>query len=226
MNKKLTLLLLVPLFMITAATAVPNAILEPPNGDFESWSTGRPVNWSYNDLEFWVNEENTYVHGDSSSANINLISGTSTGSFFNDWQTSEIVAGNTYTFSIWILDIDLEGVPPYFHPTGKYGNATLEIELRDGANSQVLASASSATSVTQNDWQELTCTIGSAPSGVGYVHFSVYCTKWTDEAIIYVDDASVSGIFADEFAFTNLVFIGSILIVATIVSLIFKKKNR
>ena len=70
------------------------------NGDFESWTAGVPDGWTTIDPGIIVTEETTIIHGGSSSANIEVTTGSQSNTDFR--QDISIVAGTDYNVSVWV----------------------------------------------------------------------------------------------------------------------------
>ncbi|MFL0353235.1 choice-of-anchor D domain-containing protein [Xanthomarina sp. GH4-25] len=70
------------------------------NGDLESWTGSTPDGWTTIDSGITTSEETTIIHGGSSSASINVTTGTQGSTDFR--QTVSLIIGHNYTASVWV----------------------------------------------------------------------------------------------------------------------------
>ncbi|WP_299102510.1 choice-of-anchor D domain-containing protein [uncultured Winogradskyella sp.] len=137
------------------------------NGDFESWTGSTPDNWTTIDAGITTAEETTIVHGGSSSASINVTTGTQASTDLR--QTIPLINGDNYTVSCWVR-----------HTEGNM-RARLYVDGYEGY------SANGNTST----WQEITYTFTATSTSIE-VGLRFYDQTGFDGAeIVYVDDFTI-----------------------------------
>ncbi|WP_412559715.1 carbohydrate binding domain-containing protein [Winogradskyella sp. MIT101101] len=138
------------------------------NGDFESWTGSTPDSWTTIDGGITTAEETTIVHGGSSSANINVTTGTQASTDFR--QTVALVNGDNYTASVWVR-----------HTEGGM-RARLYIDGYQGYS----------TPANTTTWQELTYTFTATSTSIE-IGLRFYDVAGFDGAeIVYVDDFTLT----------------------------------
>ena len=135
------------------------------NGDFESWTAGVPDGWTTIEAGIVVTEETTIIHGGSSSASVDVITGTQGNTDFR--QDITVVAGTDYNVSVWV-----------YHTEG-FLKARLYIDGYLGYSDNTITGS----------WQELTHSFTAASSGTIEIGLRFYDQPGFDGAeIVYVDD--------------------------------------
>lgn len=167
---------LLSLFLFTIAGA--QNLLS--NGGFEIWSGGIPQHWSISGSGLNTEEENTIIHGGTSSCKLTWTT-TST-----RWIQQEVPVneGASYTFSFWAYDND------------PFGRIRVYMRWYDGSGNRISNSEGSY-SIDGTDWQQLSLT-ASAPATAETIHVEVrvYDVSWGDSitsSSAYVDDALLTG---------------------------------
>lgn len=158
--KLFSALLLLAAFLVTAPVWATVA-----NGDFESWTGSSPDGWTTQDSGIVVQKSTSIVHGGSAAASISVNTGSQASTDFR--QTVNVVAGETYNFSVWIRHTE--------------GN----VKARLYVNGYLDYSDNGLT----NQWQQLSYSYSAASSGSIEVGLRFYDQPGFDGSeIVYVDD--------------------------------------
>ncbi len=155
---------------LTKTTYGQNLIQNP---EFEQWTGNSPNFWNIDD-SITVSEDNTTIHGGTSSANITLLTKNQLlANFYSDM--IPVHSGIEYTFSTWIFDNDSaakgrmviwwKGASTYY---GNYSTDTTE-------------------------WQKITttqvCPTGTDSVSLGLRFYDI-SEQWDGDAVFWIDDAS------------------------------------
>jgi len=98
--RKLTRLSPLTVLLVLAVGLTSNAQNIISNGDFESWSGGNPDGWTTIESGITVTEETTIIYEGSSSASIDVTTGTQGDTDFR--QTVSVIGGTDYNVSVWV----------------------------------------------------------------------------------------------------------------------------
>ena len=135
------------------------------NGDFESWTGGQPDGWTTIDPGITVTEETTIIHGGSSSASVDVTTGTQSNTDFR--QTVSVTGGTTYDVSVWV-----------YHTEGNMKARLYVADYRGYSDNTITGS-----------WQEMTYTYTPAADANIEVGLRFYDQAGFDgDEIVYVDD--------------------------------------
>ena len=140
------------------------------NGDFESWSTSLPDDWTTIDSDISVSQNTTIYNEGASSAEISVNSGSQGDTDIR--QSIDVTEGTTYSFSTWV-----------YHTEG-----LIKARLYIGAEY-----ATYSDNTVLNAWQEVTYSYTAAASGSIEAGIRFYDqTGYVDPEIVYIDNFSVS----------------------------------
>ncbi|MEJ2593617.1 MAG: lamin tail domain-containing protein [bacterium] len=135
------------------------------NGDFESWTGGDPDGWTTIEVGIDVTEETTIVHGGSSSASIDVLTGTQGDTDFR--QDIAVEESKVYDVSVWV-----------YHTEGHVA-ARLYVDGYLNYSDHELT----------GQWQEVTYTYTATATGTIEIGLRFYDqTGFDGEEIVYVDD--------------------------------------
>ena len=142
------------------------------NGNFESWTSGSPDNWTMG-TGITVAQETTTIHGGSSSASVNVTTATQANTDFRN-STLNVVSGTEYAFSCFVYHTEGH-VKARWYIDGIYGTY----------------SSGDATS----NWEEMTYSYTPTTTGSIVVGLRFYDQAGFDGAeIVYVDDFTASAV--------------------------------
>ncbi len=137
------------------------------NGGYENWTSGNPDNWT-SDSGITVTEETTTIHGGTSSASVDVTTGSQASTDFR--QNVNVVSGHTYSVSVWIKHTE--------------GNMKARLYV-DGYRGY-----SDNTNTTS--WQEMTYSYSATSTASISIGLRFYDQSGFDGAeIVYVDDYSM-----------------------------------
>jgi len=139
------------------------------NGDFESWSTSLPDDWTTIDSDISVSQNTTIYNEGSSSAEISVNSGTQGSTDLR--QYIDVTEGTTYTFSTSVYHTD-GLIKARLYIGGDYGTYSDNTVL--------------------SGWQEVTYSYTATASESIEAGIRFYDqTGYVDPEIVYIDDFSV-----------------------------------
>jgi endonuclease I len=137
---------------------------EVTNGSFETWSNGKPANWTTIDSGISVAQNTTVTKEGANSAAITVNTGTQGSTDFR--QLVSVVAGQSYDFSVWVN-----------HSEGSM-KARLYVDGYQGYSNPSLV----------NQWQQLSYTYNATATKDIAVGLRFYDTASFDGSeIVYVD---------------------------------------
>jgi len=153
------------IWLLLATVATFSSRAEILNGDFESWSSGSPSDWTTIDSGINVNQNNAITRTNASSAAITVNTGSQSSTDFR--QVINVVNGQTYSFSTWIYHTE-GGVRARFYVDG----------FRNYSSPS-----------TTNQWQQLTYNYTASSTKNISVGLRFYDTAGFDGSeTVYVDD--------------------------------------
>ena len=166
MKKSITpFFLIMLLFFLTGSTSLVKSQNIVTNGDFESWTGGQPDGWTTIDPGITVTQETTIIHGGSSSASVDVITGTQSNTDLR--QTVSVTGGTTYDVSVWV-----------YHTEGNM-KARLYVDGYQGYSDNTITGS----------WQEITYTYTPAADADVEIGLRFYDqTGFDGDEIVYVDD--------------------------------------
>ncbi len=157
------------LFFLLGSAAMLKSQNIVTNGDFESWTGGQPDGWTTIDPGITVTQETTIIHGGSSSASVDVTTGTQSNTDFR--QTVSVTGGTTYDVSVWV-----------YHTEGNI-KARLYVDGYQGYSDNTITGA----------WQEITYTYTPAADADVEIGLRFYDqTGFDGSEIVYVDDYVIS----------------------------------
>ena len=141
------------------------------NGDFESWTGGAPDSWTTIEAGVNVTQETTIVHGGSSSASVEVTTGSQSDTDIR--QNIDVVSGQEYTLTAWVYHTEgTQRVRWYIdgYYAGQYSDNTV-----------------------LDQWQEYSIvytasTTGSVEVGVRFYDIG----EFDGSEIVYIDDLSIT----------------------------------
>ena len=146
------------------ALAVPSAFSQVQNGEFENWTSGNPDGWTTIDSGITVNQSTSQSYNGSSSAEIQVRTGTQSSTDFR--QSVAVTSGQTYQFSVRVL-----------HTEGNV-RARLYVNGYQGYSNEDLT----------NQWQELSHSYTASSTGTIEVGLRFYDVSGFDgNEIVYID---------------------------------------
>ena len=139
------------------------------NGGFENWTGGVPDSWTTIDSGINVTQETTTIHGGTSSANIEVTTGSQSSTDFR--QSVAVTNGTEYNISVWV-----------YHTEG-HEKARLYVNGYQNYSDPAVIGA----------WQELTYTYTATADGNIDVGLRFYDISGFDNSeIVYVDDFTMT----------------------------------
>ncbi len=169
--KKIYTLPLFILLLTMIGLTIPDASAQnlAANPGFETWTNNLPDGWTTIGPGITVTQEATIVHGGSSSASVDVTTGTQADCDFR--QDIDVVSGTQYTLSIWVYHTEGNVAARWYY--GTYGNY-------------------SDNTIT-GSWQEFTTTFTASATGSLPIGLRFYDQAGFDgEEIVYLDDFSVT----------------------------------
>ena len=143
------------------------------NGDYESWTAGNPDGWTTIESGIDVTQETTTIHGGSSSASVDVLTGSQGDTDFR--QSVNVTAGTDYNVSVWI-----------YHTEG-FIKARLYVGGYQSYSDNTITGS----------WQEMTYVYSANTTGDIEIGLRFYDQSGFDGAeIVYVDDYVMTPIAA------------------------------
>ena len=145
------------------------------NGDYESWTAGSPDGWTTIESGIDVTQESTTIHGGSSSASVDVLTGSQGDTDFR--QSVNVTAGTDYNVSVWI-----------YHTEG-FMKARLYVGGYQNYSDYTITGS----------WQEMTYVYSANTTGDIEIGLRFYDVSGFDGAeIVYVDDYVMTPIAAGD----------------------------